>query len=187
MHVLTTILVPSITLAVRSEDFPLQFTYKVLYVQWRKGRKGGSEDFYFGVTIPEEPFRIEIGGLASTGQPYRIVSDVYYPAPLRLKLLPSSGLISRNEGVTLNIQATASTTDITYTVKLVLPPGVTGNVGPWEINPKKGESITIPVGRITAVDGESFDRLTIKAVATPTKDPSLGNVTSAIELTIYDE
>ena len=142
-----------------------------------------SPRFFALVTIPSEPFRVEINGMGSAGEKLTWRSSLYQPTPTGLKILPAKGLLAKNELVQVRLQVQSALGGRSYSLRLLLPPEFAGNSGPWVINAVAGKTIEVATTIKAPSAGEDYTFYTIVAEATPT-DPALGILTSSLKVLV---
>lgn len=172
-------------------DHPTSVKYRFLDIHEKVITSGDMQvwnemdSFVAGAKIPSEPFQIELSGITAEGRPFAVQSEYYYPTNIRLKLAPKSALLKKGENFELKIQSEATVLKYeSYTVRLNLPEGFHGDVGPWEIQPKIGQVTEIKTDITTPVNGEEYERYPITVTANSSQDSTHQVITSSFDLLV---
>lgn len=145
----------------------------------------GSTAFVASVTIPSEPFIIEISGTNVLGVPFRWTSSTYQPAPVDLRLELAHAILTKGESIEIKIRARFLSASGPYTLRLLLPPGFSGESGPWIINPNLDESPEILSTIQSPLTGGAMEDYRIEVEAVPS-DVSLPSLKSGANLEVTE-
>jgi hypothetical protein len=106
--------------------------------------------FYAGFLTPTVPFRVAISAVGSPSLKLAWTSRLYNPAPLALRIVPASILISPGQTVPIQLELNSAHVQGSYVVTMYLPPGFSDITGPQTVSVTPGSknavSATFSVG-----------------------------------------
>ncbi len=119
------------------------------------------------VSVPIQPFKIEVSAVGQSLDTFVWLSRLYTPTVTSLRIEPLKGVLSKGETVpvTLRLASAGSAPGADYTVRLWLPPGFSGAAGPWTLAIGPGLTRDISTSITAPAAGAAFVRYTVVAEA----------------------
>lgn len=130
-----------------------------------------STAYFTTITVPNQPFRIRLlaqsaGGEVVSWQSARLMTPPQYS----IRLIPAKSFLDKGEATSIKFRLVSSHGSGNYVISLKLPPGFTGNTGPWDVALAQG----IPSEIVTTISapnaGSDYSIYTISAQSGPQGD-----------------
>ena len=123
------------------------------------------------VTIPSEPFRLEVSATGADGSVNTWSSSrLYRPPPFKMRIV-SAPLLYKGESVQLTLVASSSTASGTYALSLILPAGFTASSSSWLVTLSPGQSTQVATTLVAPLSAINFKRYTLLATIAPSSSP----------------
>lgn len=141
-----------------------------------------SPRFVAAVLIPTIPFTVEISANDLAGPNVKWQSTLYRPTEAKLGLFVST-LVDKTEVIPVTVRLESLTATGSYTVKLFLPLGFSGDTGPWNLNATPGQTAEVSTSVTVPAVGSDLLFQTITADAVP-NGLSLSPISASINVIV---
>lgn len=117
------------------------------------------------VSVPLEPFRVEIDAIGANSQNSLWRTSLYSPPQAGLEIRPATGLLTKGQEIPVVLRIRSSTATGPYSLRLLLPAGFTGPTGPWVVTLSPGQTLDVSTMLTTPAMGANVTRYTLAAEA----------------------
>lgn len=118
--------------------------------------------FVAPVSIPIEPFKIEISAYGQTGPSTKWTSSkLYTPSQVQMSIIPTRGMLTKGETVSVSINLKSFAASGRFTVALVTPPGFTASQNSWTVDLYPGTETTLVLSLTAPLTGTPYQRYTL--------------------------